>query len=639
METNNKIIGKKILENGFEIDLDEGWNKLTNSQFGGTPGRAFSELIQNAIDSYPPGTHWNKRKGEINTTDNSISITDWGEGMNSNRLSLITTAGGTDKFGDDNKIGQFGLGFISIFNPKLETEQVDVITKCDGYTVELVFSVTDPLKRPRIKLRVLENTIDFSTKISIRFKNYISVNQCIDQAKKSLTYYPCTMLVNGQLIKSIWLKKDQCFNMEFEENGCKGLIRKNNIWQNFKLLCKYELITNTTLAGFITGCRNMKYNLEDYNNNTTPYVNDVEVLLNVDNLRLTISRDNYYLDWNYFEAKKILNRKLRYFLYMELQNKINLMVIIANQYIFRYEIRNFIADPDNEEYYAREENRLIRLLAKTPAYRINGRPGLYSLVQLRNNLHYGMPFYYSPDRANLRWLGGSFKHDFVVIPDECKIISGAPLLFDYIFEAVYQDVVNLDTIAGNQKKIQNLVERGLVNKSALSPVCKILGNREINSKQNSLLEELRQILCQEEIREMIGNNLHVPVKSIRPVFFSIKDEGIYLSTGLFDIEGKPVSEDYLSNFLSTEDENNLQKVNNKVELLIGLNLDHPFIYYLTECKNPHRGHYALTYLSHELALCQKMLVPYSPFYHLVKEKLAQDMRKVLMSNLLKSVKN
>lgn len=83
----------------------------------------------------------------------------------------------------------------------------------------------------------------------------------------------------------------------------------------------------------------------------------------------------------------------------------------------------------------------------------------------------------------------------------------------------------------------------------------------------------------------------------------------------------------------------LKKNNNQAEILIGLNLDHPFIYYLIVSKNTYRSYYALTYLSHELALCQKMLVPYSPFYHLVKEKLAQDMRKVLMNNLLKSVKN
>jgi hypothetical protein len=639
MEQNERIIGERILENGFEIDIDEGWNKLTNSQFGGTPGRAFSELIQNAIDSYPVGTPWQERKGEINTTLNSISITDWGEGMNSNRLSLLATAGGTDKSEDNNKIGQFGLGFISIFNPELETEQVDVITKCDGHTAELVFRVKDPKKRPEIKLRVLEETIKYSTKITIRFKNHYSVNQCIEYARKSLTYYPCTMLINGQLLKSVWLKDSPEPCMEFEENGCKGLIRKSNSWLNFKLLCKYEHITNTSLAGFITGCRNMKYNLEDYNNNSTPYIGDVEVLFNVDNLRLTISRDNYYLDWVYADAKNLLNRKLRYFLFMELQKRINLLVVMANQFIFRFEISDYIADREAKEHYQKEENKLIKLLAETPVYRINGRPGLYSLRQLRNMLHQDLPFYYSPDHTNLRWLGGSFKHDFVVIPDECKIVSGAPMLFDYIFEAVYQDVVNLDTISGNQKKIQDLVKRGLVNKSALSPVFKILGSREISYKQNRLLEELQQILKQEEIIQMIGNNLQISIKSIKPIFFSVKDEGVYLSTGIFDIKGKPIGEEYLSNILCTADDNNAQKMNKQVEILIGLNLEHPFIYYLTECKNPHRGYYALTYLSHELALCQKMLVPYSPFYHLVKEKLAQDMRKVLMNNLLKSIKN
>jgi hypothetical protein len=639
METNNRIIVEKILENGFEIDIDEGWNKLTNSQFGGNPGRAFSELIQNAIDSYPDGTPWQERKGEINTTFNSISIIDWGEGMGSDRLALLATVGGTDKLPYDNKIGQFGLGFISIFNPKLETGQVEVITKCDGHTAELVFTVNDPEKRPEIKLRVLENKIDYSTRITIIFNNHQSVSQCIDYATKSLEYYPCSMKINGQLLKSIWLKDDRGECMEFEENRCKGLIRKNNSWLNFKLLCKYELITNTSLAGFITGCRNMKYNLEDYDNNKTPYIGDVEVLFNVDNLRLTISRDNYYLDWVYNDAKNLLNRKLRYFLYLELKKRINLPVIIANQLILRYEIKDYLAGFYDIEYYQKEENKLISLLAETPVYHINGRPGLYSLVQLQRMLHTGIPFYYSPDRTNLRWLGGSFKHDFVVIPDECKVISGAPKLFDCIFEAVYQDVVNLDTISGNQKKIYDLVKRGLVNKNALMPVCKILGGRDISEKQNQLLEELKQILKNDEIKELIGNNLQISIKSIVPVFFSVKDEGVYLSAGLFDIKGKPINEDFISNFLSATDDNRHQKKFNHAEILIGLNLDHPFIYYLIGSKNPHRSYYALTYLSHELALCQKILVPYSPFYHLVKEKLAQEMRKVLMSNLLKSVKN
>lgn len=156
METHEKIILEKILKNGFEIDLDEGWHKLTTRQFGGTPGRAFSELIQNAIDSYPSGTPWEERKGEIKTTSDTITISDWGEGMDVRRLALLTTAGGTDKSSDENKIGQFGLGFISIFNPKLETEKVTVVTNCEGHTVELVFIVTSPEKRPDLTLRILD---------------------------------------------------------------------------------------------------------------------------------------------------------------------------------------------------------------------------------------------------------------------------------------------------------------------------------------------------------------------------------------------------------------------------------------------------------------------------------------------------
>ncbi len=76
-----------MMPNGLEIDLDEGFVKLTERQFGGNPGRAFSELIQNAIDSYPNGTSWEERMGEISTGPNWISIADYGEGMSTDRLN------------------------------------------------------------------------------------------------------------------------------------------------------------------------------------------------------------------------------------------------------------------------------------------------------------------------------------------------------------------------------------------------------------------------------------------------------------------------------------------------------------------------------------------------------------------------
>ena len=44
------------LPDGLVVDMDEGWPKLVSRQFGGDPGRAFQELIQNLLDSYPRNT-------------------------------------------------------------------------------------------------------------------------------------------------------------------------------------------------------------------------------------------------------------------------------------------------------------------------------------------------------------------------------------------------------------------------------------------------------------------------------------------------------------------------------------------------------------------------------------------------------
>ncbi len=171
MEPVNKILETYVMPNGLEIDLDEGFAKLTERQFGGNPGRAFSELIQNAIDSYPNGTPWEERMGEICTGRDWISIKDYGEGMNTERLRLLITLGGTDKDNDPQKIGQFGMGFMSMFNRKLGTKEILVKTRCEGQTVQLVFKVKEQGKRPVISLSVIDEQIKYSTLIRAEFDN------------------------------------------------------------------------------------------------------------------------------------------------------------------------------------------------------------------------------------------------------------------------------------------------------------------------------------------------------------------------------------------------------------------------------------------------------------------------------------
>ena len=108
-----------IYPDGIEIDLDEAWRKLISSQFTGSAGRGFGELVQNFLDSYPSSTPWDERQGKIKSGKGWISIIDFGEGMDRDRLALLVTLGGTDKNNNISKIGTFGIGFFSIFNPNL----------------------------------------------------------------------------------------------------------------------------------------------------------------------------------------------------------------------------------------------------------------------------------------------------------------------------------------------------------------------------------------------------------------------------------------------------------------------------------------------------------------------------------------
>jgi hypothetical protein len=641
MEPPDNILETYLMPNGLEIDLDEGFTKLTERQFGGNPGRAFSELIQNAIDSYPSGTPWEERMGEIWTGPKWISITDYGEGMNTGRLKLLVTLGGTDKFNNAEKIGQFGMGFMSMFNRKLGTRQIIVKTRCEGETVQLVFKVKEPGKRPEISTCILDEKIPYSTMIKAEFESSNRVSDCLAHAQRSLSYYPCPIKINGELHRSCWESNGKSDTILFSENGCRGQIRKINRWDNMTILCKYELVMESSLDHFLTGGNNARYNLEDFQTHGAPYIPDICIMLNADKLNVTISRDSFYLDWAYYEARGILIRNLKSYLLKEIDRGVSAELIMANQYIFRREIESFLTDPSSFINKPSDDNRLIVVLATLPVYRICGRPGTFSLKALKEMKRDDLPFYFSPGRTNLRWLGGSFRHDYIVIPDACRINGGATQFFDYLFSAVFRDIVNLDTIQGNQKKIMELVERDIISKESLSPKTKIIGIRNLTSGEQSLLKEIDALLGDQAIITVIESNLHMKVSCIESAFFDMEDGGWRISSGLFDANGKPLNEKYISNFLKPEgeDEKTKKDSSRKSKVLLGLNLKHPFIQYLLSVNDSHRNFYGLTYLAHELALCQKMLVPYSPFYHLVKQRLAQDMRKALIKNLLSQFKN
>jgi hypothetical protein len=633
-KSNEDIIEQFQFINGLEVDVDEGYPKIISSQFGGDPGRGFKELIQNLIDSYPPDLPLHERTGEIITGLNVIRITDFGSGLSLDKLKLLVTLGGTDKNNDSSKIGMFGIGFFSIFNPQLGTKKVAVTTFCEGHVVELAFIISDPYKKPKLKLTVLDKKITYSTSIEVWFNNPGSVKKCLHFAKSSLKYYPCKISINGNLYKSIWDEaKDKGIKV-FQNNNVSGFLEPDTWQGNVSVLCKYEFIKLVPMDVYAKGGHNIYYDLRDYENKDIPYLRGYTATINNNNLRVTISRDSYYLDYNFDLSVSLLREMMMNELDKILDHSYNEQLVLANQFIMRHMIRNYVNDPEN--YAGRDETTtsVVKKLAEFPAYRLTDKYQKVSLLEMKQKLSKDLPLFFSEKSKNLSWLGGDFKNDFIVSPQTCHVHNGAPDFYTTLFSTIFKDIIDLDSIQTDNKKIAELVERKIISRAALQPYCKFIGETSLNSEQTALLIELNSILRNEAVREAISENIRIPVKNIKTTFFEIKEDGAYISTGLFRNDGEPLSTDFVSNFSSEHEKDYPEYDVLGSDILLGLRLDHPFIKYLVSSRNKHRAYYALTYVAHELAMCQKLLVPYSPFYHFVKEKTATAMRKALIKQML-----
>ena len=331
---------------------------------------------------------------------------------------------------------------------------------------------------------------------------------------------------------------------------------------------------------------------------------------------------------------KLLRRMMMEKLNEYLDRSYDDQIILANQYIFRYNLKNYLADPEKYDSGDKTTNSVMKALSNARVYHLTDKFELVSLHDMKQRLSEEIPLFFSESRRNLRWLGGEFKHDFIVSPEPCQVYHGAPNFYTAIFRTIFEDIVDLDHIQNDNKKISELVERKIINRSALTPNCKFVGEKKLEKEQLELLHEINVILRNKEVKEAISDNIRIDVKNIIATSFEVKEEGAYISTGLFSQSGDPLSEDYITNFASHNEKEYKRPDVMGTDILLGLRLDHPFIGYLVESKNKHKAYYTLTYIAHELAMCQKLLVPYLPFYHFIKEKTATAMRKALIKQML-----
>lgn len=613
------------MPHGLDIDLDEGWRKLVSRQFG-QPGRGFSELIQNFLDSYPASVPWAERRGEIDSGPRWISITDYGEGLSARRVELLLTLGGTDKRNDANKIGQFGIGFYAIFGEKLGTRRVTVTSRCEGVPIEIVFRITDPGRRPTISIRELDEPIEYSTRIHAELGSHRAVEQCLQFARGSLKYYPCRVSLNGEPFVSVWGRAAERGLPVFEEGPCRGFIDRAFEQPRVELLCKFEHLMTLSVGMLSTGGHGLKWNLSDYQRRGIPFVPHTRTTINCNALRVTISRDSFSMDRAYERMVEVLARQLGEHLVGQLpvaDDERNASLIAANQYVLRTQIASWIkaaASPDEKTLpEGKVGGAVLRRLAEAKIYRLSGKAGRVSLLDVARLRTSDLPVFYSPGERNMRWLGGGFKHDFVVIPPRVSAGGGAPDLWDNLLRAVLSDVVDLTTVAGDAEVLRRLVEKGVVDADQLAPKTRIVTELEVSEELQALRAEIDELLSHDVVLRAVRANLKIPAATIRVAYFDVEGDTVQAPAGLFDGDTAVAAE---------------RPPDATDALLLGLRVDHALVQHLGATENPLRAYFTLTWLGHELARSQKALVPHSRLDGLVKASLARDLRTGLVAHLL-----
>ena len=606
------------------IDLDLAWKAIIERQFGGDSGRGFCELIQNLLDSYASDVPLGERRGSITCDKTKITIEDWGEGLDRERISHLVTLGGTDKRDDSSKIGQFGIGFFSIFNPSLGTQTVTVTTRCEGHAVEVRFSVSQPSERPSIRHRFLERDLPFSTRIEVEFDDVASVQRCVQWARMALQYYPCTVSIDGTPEPTVWKKAADAGSEIFTDGACQGFIEPA-FSASVLILCKFERLSQFSAGNFSTGGHGMKYDLRDLERRHIPCVPQKRVTINCNDLHVTIGREGFRMNHAFERMVKTVARELGAVLLERLKSPSSCQawdqLVIANQFILAKELGGYLAG-ESDTFTFVQSLDLLELLADAQVYPLANREGLFSLADLRRMRSKDLPLFYSPEGRNPRWLGGNFLNDFVVCPPACNMGGGAPDLYQDLFGRVFTDAVNLDGIEGDQATIAKLADRGIVDREFLAPKTGLVEDPDLEPAFVELLDEINALLNDQVFRDAVREGLKISARSITASYFAVEKDNVTIPTALLERSGKA----YNPTVAPQEPQ----------DLLLGLQLQHPLVRGLARSSDPYRAYYAVTYLTRELVKCQRILIPYSRPFNRLKRDLNRKIRKGLIERFVKA---
>jgi hypothetical protein len=627
METENKCI--EVIERKgtlYQVNVEEAWRKLTSRQFANEPARGLEEIISNAVDSYPGDVPKEKVKIAIDFTDNSVAVIDWGEGMSLNRIDCLLTLGGSDKSFDDKKIGQFGVGFCSLFNPALGTRLVVVTTRCEDSFVEMTFTVNDPAKPPAISSRVLDEKLSYSTRVYARLGDTGAPRKCRSWIESRAEYYPYQIIINGKKYPSIWDKTPGVHH--FRTDHTRGRI----FWSTspwVRVLCKYCYVMSLTLDSLQKPFGNYR-TIEDYGD--FPYLSGYAVDINCDDLSVVLSRNSVYVNSDFETMKHELSVILKGKLLEDLstltpQTTEWERLVLTNQYIFRLKIRDLVTQVINKSYEF-DAASAEHVLFEAKLHAIDGKKGMFSLREIAEMKTPELPLFFCTKLESLSWLGKQYKHDFILVPPK-TIVYDEPANFLYkLLDGCFPCmVVDLDFIHNSSDVLKSLVEQGIIDPSLMVRDIRLKRKVQVDKEEEAFLTEIQGWIRRPELFEALTRNFLFPVNRIDVSLFEAFGEEENVLAALFDENGKLLS-------LAPEE---IEKRRAMERVYIGLNSASPLFGLLKRSKKENRSYYILGIIAHEL-VCTQKIIPHSAKFYYLRNHVERDLVSALKTVLIRENK-
>ena len=634
---------------GFQIDRKQCIKKLVSRQLG-EPLTLFNQIIDNLLDEYIIRNYEiTNRILIINfLSDSVVTLANKCTGFREEELKALTTIGGTTKSNSPEPLyGIHGIGILSAVNPDfVEKFFITFYYIPDQMYMRIDFFWEEEnlfYKIGKADINEYPFTCEFA--VQMRDNSYVSrIEYIINQ---QLKYIPSPSFINGirvqnEFMNALFERSDSTHHIVIKPKylGCIS----------YSILYNYKYITGIyDTATFLHGGHNKTTSLEEYTDGyfysrapfmypriLFPYIRNVNIICNSGNLSLTMSKEGFYLDYNYHSLQQFLRLALFEYLsnnFRQIENE----VLLNNIYIFKKQIKEFLANQNKTEDNDFEKLFLSKL-AETKFLRIFNSPEIYSMKEILSMLKDSdKPLFYSLEGNNLNFAQGRFSHDFILTLSREFLHLESPDFFEKIFKEIFADVINLDKIFDNPGIIGKLIERGIVNREDVYPRVRFRAFRDLTGEEIKFIKETEAFFNRRPIRKIIEHVLLIRIRTVRIGLYNvINGDQLVLNASFFDRNG---------NFLLDDRESNIRKVENNpaektwvyspdknLDLFIGLNTDSVELKYVIRNSMLQPIEYSLMAICNQLVATQKFISTDSSFYYRMKHYLLDEIWTYLLEN-------